>query len=167
MKFSVEERVIIETEEELIQKLNGIEGMEGFVRFSGSPIQKGDLFLNVDRVSLERDPDRGILLEGFFSNVENESIEFFFENGVWFWTRVKVEGLEGVKPLLYSSKVAQRKVKMLPVFEPQPVVGKYFKIGKNGGVEEVESRDETAFQVKKLKKVLFWGFSTEGERDGE
>ena len=156
------ERLVMDMEGEVIEKLNQLieKGYQGFVRFSGSPVdERRDLFLPGGEMKKIEKREGEFLLEGYFSNLK-KGVEVHFSNGKWLWSEISFPETPAEEDLdCYSSKKlsADWGVEMIQLWEEEELEV------PNPQREVVES-----FKVKRLKGVFFRQFKKfppEGEED--
>jgi CRISPR type III-associated protein (TIGR04423 family) len=128
----------LDTKQQVIEYINGLQNYQGYVQFSHRPIDKSrDIFINSTPQTIDED---GFVYEAHFCN-EQESISIRQINGSWLVSKTDISNVSDIDMQEFITDIEKlSKLKMAQIWE------------------DVEDELCENMMVKKLKKVVFAGF---------
>ena len=129
----------LDTKQEVINYINGLQNYQGYVQFSDRPIDNEKDIFNDKTIQVE--DENGFIYEAhFYSKVDNKSISIRQINESWLVSTTDISDIEDTQEYLTDISNFNYKVKMVQIWE----------------VEDDPLCEN--IPVKKLKKVVFAGF---------
>jgi len=146
---------MLKSNSEVIAYINKLKNYRGYVQFSHRPLTKNDIFE-------DKDPniknEKGFVYEAHFSN-DKESIMIRQQNAVWVVSKTPIVDIESKDIEFYTLEktshlkdVKSNWVKMAQIWKDEEDKLCELEKGDKGKIVK-------GFMVKKLKKVVFAGFS--------
>jgi CRISPR type III-associated protein (TIGR04423 family) len=130
----------IDNKKEVIDYINKLQNYQGYVQFSDIKIRECDIFKEFQDIKLT--PTIGFIFEAhFYSKTDNKSISIKQINDSWLVSITDITDLNDTQEYLTDIQDFNYKVKMAQIWE------------------EIEDQLCENMSVKKLKKVVFIGFT--------